>query len=176
MLLYVGVCAVRKGLHFALQAWLNSKARYKGRFVVVGEWVRSYYNALKPMLADPSVEVLGHRTDVPDLMRQANALVLPSIEEGSALVCGEAIASGCVPLVSEASSGLCRHNENALVHRIGDVEALWEHIDAIFSDVSLLKRLRERGLAMVPEFTWATAGRSFVLAYREVCGMSEKKR
>ena len=42
------------------------------------------------MLAHPSVQVLGHRTDVPELMRNSDILVLPSIEEGSALVTSEA--------------------------------------------------------------------------------------
>ena len=36
---------------------------------------------------------LGHRTDVPELMRSSDALLLPSIEEGFGLVCTEAIGS-----------------------------------------------------------------------------------
>ncbi len=36
------------------------------------------------MLAHPSVKVLGHRNDLPDLMRQSDILVLPSIGEGRA--------------------------------------------------------------------------------------------
>ena len=37
------------------------------------------------MLAHPSVKVLGHRNDVPELMRKSDILVLPSIEEGFGL-------------------------------------------------------------------------------------------
>ena len=59
------------------------------------------------MLAHPSVRVLGQRNDVPELMRQSDIFVLPSIEEGSALVTSEARGSGCVLLVSDAAGAVC---------------------------------------------------------------------
>src|SRR6202008_4520728 len=111
----VGVCAVRKGLHFALEAWLRSPASKDGTFLIAGEFLPSYQAKLSPLLAQPSVRVLGHRRDVPELMRSADILVLPSIEEGFGLVCTDAMGSLCVPLVSEACTDLCRHMENSLV-------------------------------------------------------------
>ena len=96
----VGVCAVRKGLHYALEAWLRSPASKDGTFLIAGGFLPDYQEKLAPMLAHPSVQVLGHRTDVPELMRKSDILVLPSIEEGFGLVLTEAMGSGCVPLVS----------------------------------------------------------------------------
>ena len=55
-------------------------------------------------------------------------MILPSIEEGFGLVCVEAMGSGCVPLVSDVCTELCRHGENALVHSVGDVETLTRHL------------------------------------------------
>src|SRR5258705_11992066 len=123
-MLFVGVCAVRKGLHFALEAWLKSPASRDGTFLVAGEFLPAYQAKLAPLLAHRSVRVLGHRRDVPELMRAADILVLPSIEEGFGLVCTDAIASLCVPLVSEACTDLCQHMKNSLVHRIAHVEQL----------------------------------------------------
>src|SRR4029079_7705262 len=93
---------------------------------------------------------------------------LPSIEEGSALVCSEAIGSGCVPLVSEASSGVCRHMENALIHRVADAEMLQRQITMLDRDRSLLSELRERALCSVPDITWSAAGVRLVEIYRDV--------
>ena len=132
--LFVGVAAVRKGLHFALDAWLRSPVSEDGTFLIAGEFLHEYYELLAPKLAHPSVKVLGHRRDVPALMRSSDILVLPSIEEGSALVCAEAMASGCVPVVSDASSGLVRHAANALVHEVGDVETLADHLTVLHED------------------------------------------
>jgi glycosyltransferase involved in cell wall biosynthesis len=165
-ILFVGVAAVRKGLHFALDAWVRSAASRKGTFLIAGEFLPAYRDKLRPLLEHPSVQLLGHRQDIPELMRACDVLVLPSIEEGSALVCTEAIGSGCVPLVSEAATDLCRHMENALVHPVGSVDELARHITAVDEDRALLRRLRDQGLQMVPELTWAAAADKLLEAYR----------
>jgi glycosyltransferase involved in cell wall biosynthesis len=165
--LFVGVCAVRKGVHYALDAWLKSPASKDGTFMIAGEFLPEYQEKLASMLSHPSVQVLGHRNDVPELMRKSDILVLPSIEEGSALVTSEARGSGCVLLVSEAAGAICRHMENALVHCVGDVPALTQHFTVLHEDRALLERLRAASLATVPELTWTVAGENLLHVYRE---------
>jgi glycosyltransferase involved in cell wall biosynthesis len=170
-MLFVGVCAVRKGTHYALEAWLKSPASREGTFTIAGEFLPAYAKKLAPMLSHPSVHTLGHRQDVPELMRQSDILVLPSLEEGFGLVCTEAMGSGCVPLVSDACTDVCKHGENALVHRVGNVEALTQHITMLHEDRALLQRLRAHGLAMRDELTWDAAGVRLLDAYRETIAM-----
>jgi glycosyltransferase involved in cell wall biosynthesis len=167
-MLFAGLCAVRKGLHFALEAWLASPASKEGRFLIAGNFLPAYAEKLAPMLSHPSIHVLGHRQDIPELMRNSDILVLPSIEEGSALVTLEARGSGCVLLVSEASGAICRNGENALVHRVGDVRTLTQQITVLHEDRALLERLREASLATVHEITWSAAGLKLLEAYRAV--------
>jgi glycosyltransferase involved in cell wall biosynthesis len=169
--LFVGVCAVRKGLHYALEAWLKSAASRAGTFTIAGEFLPAYARTLAPMLAHPSVKVLGHRNDVSELMRENDVLVLPSLEEGFGLVCTEAIGSGCVPLVSDACTDFCRDGENALVHRVGDVEALATHLTTLHENRAFLQRLREAGLNMRGELTWTAAGVRLLEVYRETIEM-----
>ena len=164
----VGVCAVRKGLHFALEAWINSPASRDGTFLIAGGFIPAYQEKLKPLLAHPSVKVLGHRTDVPELMRQSDILVLPSIEEGFGLVVAEAMGSGCVPLISDACTDICRHMENGLVHSVGNVEALTQQITLLHQDRDLLARLRSASIKAVPEITWTAAGVKLLEAYHRV--------
>jgi glycosyltransferase involved in cell wall biosynthesis len=171
--LFVGVAAVRKGLHFALEAWLRSPASRDGRFLVAGDVLPAYAEHLAAELAHPSVQVLGQRTDVPELMRRSDVLVLPSIEEGFGLVCTEAMGSGCVPLVSDACTDLCRHLENALVHRVGDVQTLEEHITLLHRDRNLLTSLRDEGLRTAPDITWTAAGLVLLDAYRNLLAARE---
>jgi glycosyltransferase involved in cell wall biosynthesis len=164
---FVGVCAVRKGVHHALKAWLRSSASATGRFRIAGEFLPEYGDKLAAMLSHPSVEVLGHRDDVPELLRDSDLLLLPSIEEGSPLTCLEAIGSGCVPLVSEACTGVCVHERNSLVHAVGDVDSLTAHLDLLDGDRGRLLELREACLAEAPELTWWAAGRRLADAYAE---------
>lgn len=165
--LFVGVCAIRKGLHFALEAWLNSPAHRDGKFLIAGEFLPAYEAKLAHMLSHPSVQVLGHRKDVPELMRRSDILLLPSIEEGFGLVCTEAMGSGCVPLVSDACTDLCVHMENALVHHVAYVATLTDHISLLHSKPELLQTLRRNGLKLAPNITWTAAGVKLLEAYSQ---------
>lgn len=167
-MLSVGVCAVRKGQHYALEAWLKSPASRDGTFLIAGDVLPAYAEKLAPMLAHPSVKILGHRNDVPELMRKSDILVLSTIEEGFGLVCTEAMGSGCVPLVSEACTDICRHMENALVHPIGEVNTLAQHITMLHEDRALLEKLSTAGLSIVPDITWTAAGKKLLNVYREI--------
>jgi glycosyltransferase involved in cell wall biosynthesis len=166
-MLFVGVAAVRKGLHFGLEAWLNSSASRRGRFLVAGDLLPAYAERLDALLKHPSVRVLGYRNDAPELMRQSDVFVLPSIEEGSPLACAEAIGSGCVPLVSDVCSEFCVHGKNSLVHSVGDVETLANHMTLLDSDRNLLERLRAGVRQTAPQITWANAGVALLEAYAE---------
>lgn len=166
-MLFVGVCAVRKGVHYALEAWLQSPACKEGTFLIAGEFLPAYAEKLASMLSHPSVRILGHRNDVPELMRKSDILVLPSIEEGFGLVIAEAMGSGCVPLASDACTEICRNMETGLVHRVGDVAALKEQITMLHADRALLERLRRASLNATAGFTWTAAGARLLEVYNE---------
>ncbi len=174
-MLFVGVCAVRKGVHYALEAWLRSPASRDGTFLIAGEFLPAYREKLKDLLSHPSVKVLGHRNDVPDLVRESDILVLPSIEEGFGLVITEAMGSGCVPLASDACTDLCRHMETGLVHPAGDVETLTQHITILYQDSGLLERLRNSGLKLGPRITWTAAGARLLDVYRETIAQHRER-
>jgi glycosyltransferase involved in cell wall biosynthesis len=166
--LFVGVCAVRKGLHFALEAWLRSSASRTGTFRIAGAFIPAYEEKLADMLAHPSVQVLGHRDDVPELIRNSDIMMLPSIEEGFGLVCTEAIGSGCVPLVSDACTELCVHEQDSLVHAVGDVDALTQHLTLLDQDRDRLAEMRAACLAAAPALTWKMAGRQLLEVYEQI--------
>jgi glycosyltransferase involved in cell wall biosynthesis len=171
--LFAGRGEPRKGLHVALRAWLDSAARHAGgRFVIAGPIDDVYRPRLATMLADPSVEELGAVTAMADVMRAADVLVLPSVEEGSALVTYEARAAGCVLVVSDCAGAACSDGHDALLHRAGDAAALRAHLDALHRDRALLARLRAASLAGADELTWTAAAGALRGCYDELLGRS----
>jgi hypothetical protein len=86
------------------------------------------------------------------------------------------MGSGCVPLVSEACTDVCKHMENALVHSIGDVKALTEQITALHQDRALLQKLRDGALKTAPEVTWTAAGRTLYRVYQEVLSAAQNRK
>lgn len=165
--LFAGYAAVRKGLHLALDAWLSSPLAEEGVLLVAGGVMPEYAAVLREQLAHPSVHVLGHRDDLPDLMAAADVTLLPSLEEGFGLVCIEAMASGSVPVVSDACTEVCRHDENALVHRAGDVAQLAAHLTRLAAEPRTLARLRDNALQTAQGVTWAAAGSRLLEVYAE---------
>ena len=165
--IFVGFAAVRKGLHIALDAWLASPAAKDGRFLIAGGILEAYREYLGPSLAHPSVQVLGHRDDVSELLRESDVLLLPSVEEGFGRVCVEAMASGCIPLVSTVCTDECIHEVNSIVHEVGDTDALTEQINSIYLDIGFRRRLRDGALASAPGLTWDAASHRLVAAYRQ---------
>jgi glycosyltransferase involved in cell wall biosynthesis len=103
-------------------------------------------------------------------MREADILVLPSLEEGFGLVCVEAIGSGCIPLVSEACTDVCKHKQNSLVHPIGDSQTLARHFTMLYEDKDLLQKLRESCIKERLDYTWNAAGHKLKSAYEEAIG------
>lgn len=162
---FVGRGEPRKGLHAALRAWLDCGAADRGRFVIAGAIDPDYRTVLEPLLAHPSVQEQGYVADPAALMRSLDVFVLPSVEEGSALVTYEARASGCVLAVSDRTGAVCTSGVDALVHRAGDQDALTGHLRALAEDPELLQRLRATSLAGAGELTWSHAGRVLAEAY-----------
>ena len=140
---FVGNGEPRKGLHYALQAWLASGAAdVGGQFLIAGAMEPAYKKVLTPLLNHRSVKLVGYVNEPEDLMRACDVLVLPSVEEGSSLVTYEAQACGCVLAVSDRTGSLGRNGIDALVHPAGDVAVLTRQFRELAEDRQLLESLR----------------------------------
>lgn len=175
-MVFVGSCEPRKGLHYALEAWHATSAQTHGRFVICGSYVPGYRDVLARWLDEASVEERGYMGEVSDVMRTADVLVLPSVEEGSALVTYEARASGCVLLVSEAAGAKVEDGRNGFVHHAGDVGQLANHIKALSSDRRLLERMRTASISEVKDLTWSAAAKSQCALYEQAMLIAQRRK
>lgn len=163
---FLGRVQPRKGLHHALRAWQASSASRHGRLLVYGRMDGRYRDALGSLLDLPGVEVRGSTDDSMEVLAEADALVLPSVEDGSALVTYEAQVAGCIPLVSTAAGAVISEGRTGLSHEAGDVATLTAHLDLLAGDPALRARMRAAVLDAASELTWAAAARELVHVYR----------
>jgi glycosyltransferase involved in cell wall biosynthesis len=154
---FLGSADPRKGLHYALRAWRQAGA--PGELLIAGGFAPGYREVLSGLLDQPGVRELGFVARPAQLLRDCDVLLLPSVEEGSALVSYEAMASGCVPLVSTTSGAPVADGRDGLLHAPGDVGALAGQLHALSSDRSPLDRLRAAALVSARDLSWAAAGR-----------------
>ncbi|GAA4170367.1 glycosyltransferase family 4 protein [Gryllotalpicola koreensis] len=164
---FLGRCDPRKGLHHALRAWRDSTASRGGALTVFGDFLPAYREVLGPLLDHPSVTVAGFTADAGAALANADVLLLPTVEEGSALVTYEAQAAGCVPLVSSAAGADLVEGVTGLTHAVGDTLTLTAQLDRLAQHPDELERMSRAAAARAPRLGWAAAAERLGGAYRE---------
>jgi glycosyltransferase involved in cell wall biosynthesis len=99
------------------------------------------------------VKFLGIRTDVPELMRAADAFVLTSVSEAASLTLLEAMATGLPAVVTDVGGNpeIVRHGREGLLFARGDEAGCARAIRRLFRDPGLAARLGEAGRERVAE-------------------------
>ncbi|MBB4396206.1 glycosyltransferase family 4 protein [Bradyrhizobium sp. ERR14] len=145
-ILFVGALSVRKGLLYLFQAFEKLKAKNK-TLTLIGA-PTSDLEILTPFIPRENVRFLGV-VPQPKLryhMSKAHVLVVPSIEEGLALVMGEALACGC-PVLATRNTGaedLFHDGEEGLIIDARDSTALTEALAKLHSDPKLHRRMSQQ--------------------------------
>lgn len=174
--LFLGAVGPRKGLHVALQAWVRSKASKTGRFAIYGRVEDGYRPVIKPYLDVAGVELHEFTSDVNTALQSTDVLLLPSFEEGSALVTYEAQGCGVIPLVSAAAGAMCVDGVTGLVHPTGDVDALAAHLDMLSDDAGRRDLMRRAILERRETLTWAAAAERLEACYQSALAATRADR
>jgi starch synthase len=104
--LFVGAMSLRKGVPYLLQAYLQLEHPKKS-LTFAGSIAPDFIASMKKRSLWPDeVRVLGHmpQPELKAVMSRSHVLVLPSIEEGLAMVQAQALACGC-PVIGTEHSG-----------------------------------------------------------------------
>lgn len=138
-LLFVGQFSLRKGIPYLLEAFKAFKHPNK-ELVVVGSVSDEIRPVIEAML-DDRITFVGavSRDEVKKYMSAAHALVLPSIEEGLALVQAQAMACGC-PVIATPNTGsetLFQHEKEGLIVEARNVVALTQAFTRLADDEPL---------------------------------------
>lgn len=162
--LWVGQVSVRKGFLYALEAFLELKTVNK-KFTVIG----NVEPDLKILLRNKSLENVFFMGNVPntELVNYYNShhvFVLTSLEEGLAMVQGEALASGC-PIIATPNTGcedIIEDGSEGFVVPIRDVKAVKEAFEKFLDIPTLREELSINALKKV-EFSngWDNYGDNF---------------
>ena len=163
---FVGSVDPRKGLHVALEAWQRSRAFEKARFSIYGKVVQGYERLIEPYLSLPGVNMYDFTADTARAFHNADLLLLPSFEEGSALVTYEAQGCGVVPLVSDAAGAKCTDGVTGFVHHAGDVDKLTHQITRLVQEPQLLRTMRRNVIRGRERLTWSAAAERLEECYQ----------
>jgi len=149
--LFAGQISLRKGIPYLLQAFARLRHPHK-RLTLAG----AVQAELRPLLATLPTENVTFIGTIPQpelaaRMARSHVLVLPSVEEGLALVQGQALACGC-PVIATTATGaedLFTDGVEGFIVPGRDPDALAVRLQQLADDPGLRDRMSAAALARV---------------------------
>jgi len=166
-IVFVGMIGIRKGIFYLLEA--VSKLRLKNAELLL---IGSIEDNIKPLLGKYS-DVFIYKGQVPHnelykIYSSSSVFVLPSIEEGSAMVTYEAMACGLPLIVSENTGSVVRDGIDGFIVPIRDTEALKEKILFFYENEEKRQAMGANAKEYVQQWTWDRYGEKMVEAYEKI--------
>lgn len=162
--LYVGALSPRKGIHYLIEAFNRLKVENK-KLILVGGVAESAYE--KILKKNENIEFLGilKGDDLNEEYKKASVFCLPSIEEGLALVLGEALSFG-LPIIATVNTGageLIRDNEEGFIVPIRNSESVYSKLDLLSKNRLVYETMRRKAFARAKSMDgWEETGKNLV--------------
>jgi starch synthase len=168
--LYVGQISVRKGLRYLFEAFERLRHPNK-ELVIVGPFSKQTgIENLPPPKGTRFLGVLKGEA-LARAYREASVFVLPTVEEGLALVIGEALSFG-LPVVTTVNGGgvdLFQDGQEGYLVPIRSVEAIAEKMQLLADDPNLRQQMATAARARAENLHgWETAGKQLVETLRSI--------
>jgi glycosyltransferase involved in cell wall biosynthesis len=171
--LFVGGMSLRKGVQYLVQAYLKINHPAKS-LTFVGAPSEVLISMLKSRGMWPvDAKVLGHvpQAELKNIMSKSHVMVLPSIEEGLALVQAQAMACGC-PVIASFNTGsedLFSDSDEGYIVPIRDVEALANKLQLLADNPVQRMLMGEKALARVQKLGgWHSYGEKAMSIYTDL--------
>jgi glycosyltransferase involved in cell wall biosynthesis len=150
-LLFAGQVSLRKGIPYLLQAF--ARLKHPNKHLTIAGAIQDHIRTLLSTLPTDNVVFTGPLppSQLAKKMSASHLLVLPSIEEGLALVQGQAMACGCPVLATTATGAedLFTNGQQGFIVPDRDVDALTQRMQQIADDPALQRRLSEAAMLRV---------------------------
>jgi glycosyltransferase involved in cell wall biosynthesis len=173
--LYVGQISPRKGLRYLFEAFTQLRHPRK-ELVIVGPG--AHPSGIENITPPPGTIFRGvlKGEALAAAYREASVFVLPTVEEGLALVLGEALSFG-VPVIATDHSGasdLFESGREGFIVPIRDPGAIAERLRQLADDPALRERMSAAARARARTLGgWESAGRNLV---ETLAGLAKKRK
>ena len=171
-IIYAGVGSFQKGYHYLLQAF------YELNLPNAEVWhLGSIKDEIKPYLDKYKTDkwiLKGHKpqSELYKYYSQGTLFIMPSIQEGLAMVQAQAMACG-LPLICTTNTGgedlITKNGKEGFIIPIRDVEALKEKILYLYENQNIAKEMgQEAKKTVLDGFTWDDYGEKIVSEYERI--------
>jgi glycosyltransferase involved in cell wall biosynthesis len=172
-IIFTGTIGFRKGFHYLLQAFDELKHLENIELMAIGN-ISSEIQPFVDKYNNDKIKYIGtvKFDDLYKYYSQGSVFVLPSIEEGFALVQFQAMACG-LPLICTTNTGgedlISNDGEEGFVVPIREVEMLKEKILFTYNNQSITKKMGEKAKQKVSKnFNWETYGDRYIETLKKI--------
>jgi starch synthase len=171
--LFAGGASLRKGVPYLLQAFQRLKHPRK-RLWFAGSTPPEFIALMRDLgLWSDDFHVMGHldRDTLRDRMSRSHVMVLPSVEEGLALVQAQALACGCPVIATEntGSPDLYTDGEAGFILPVRRADLIAERLQQLADDPALRRQLSAGALNTVQRIGgWHEYGNKAMATYRSL--------
>ena len=173
-LLYVGQLHYRKGLRYAIEAF-NKLKHPRKEFIIVGP--KTSQTGLERTSIHAGITFTGPLKGeaLKEQYLRASVFVLPSLEEGLALVQGEALSFG-LPLIITTNTGgddLIKDGIEGFIVQPGEILPLANRLQQLADDKNLLKHMSEAALKAADTIgNWELAAKKLISELSKIMNLS----
>lgn len=171
-IVFAGGMCLRKGVHYLLQAFAELNLS-NSELLLIGSlrdqirpFFKKYEGKFKWLGRIPQRELYRYYS-------QGSVFVMPSIEEGLALVQPQAMACG-LPVICTTNTGgedIIRNGVDGFVIPIRSVEALKEKLVYLYKNPEICRQMGQSAKSRVSRgFTWDDYGDKMIEAYKKILG------
>ena len=163
--IWAGTFGVRKGAHYLLEAWHKGHFGRHARLDVYGS-IALPKTALSSLPTGITVHgPIPHEKLLTEL-RQADALIFPTLCDGFGMVATEAWSQGTPVLTTDRAGAvdLLRDGENGWRMEAASADAIGECIERALGDPAALRAMREESLATAARWQWSDYRRAILKA------------
>lgn len=172
IILNVGQVSIRKGSYYLLKAFSELNLE-NSELHLVGNIDFDMEKIIGQFKENKNIKFFNHvsQNKLPDFYNNSDIFVIPSLEEGMAVVQLQAMASG-LPVICTTNSGgsdIIDENKNGYVIKIRDIEKLKEKIIYLHNNKEILNKFRENSYIKANKFlSWDNYGDKIYKTYNEI--------
>jgi glycosyltransferase involved in cell wall biosynthesis len=168
-IIFVGNISLRKGIHYLLESVCDLKLK-NFELILIGnisddaKYVLKRYEGYYKHLGN-----INHH-DLYKLHSNSSVFILPSIEEGLAMVIAEAMACGLPVIVTKNTGGeeIVRNGIDGFIIPVRDSEAIKEKILYFYENEDKRQEMGDSAREYIKKFSWDRYGDEMVKAYKKV--------
>ncbi|MFA5075831.1 MAG: glycosyltransferase family 4 protein [Patescibacteria group bacterium] len=168
-ILYVGRLIARKGVNYLIEAFAKLNQQNDCQLLIVGggNLEATLRKQVVDLDQDQSVKFFGavSHDQLPEIYRQSDVYVLPSVNEGMSNTLLEAMASGLPVVVTNTGGTDELVRDNGIIVKQGDTKAIFEALQSLKNSEVERSDMSIKSLAIVNKFGWPEVAKRYLELY-----------